>query len=261
MPRFALALEYDGAAFLGTQIQAPGQRTLQKVLDDALSDLNGTPATIRFASRLDQGVNAESLVGDCTLIRAWDPATLVRALVPRLPPDVVSRRAALVSEDWSALRACAGKTYRYQVVLRPVRPVLDRRCLWVRELDRPDLLQSCADLLIGRHDLSCFANLRHDERDELDPVRTYTAATWTTGEDTFGRHWTFHISGEGFLYRQVRAMVGAMVFVAQTRATLADFRSAIAKGRGATRLGNLAPAEGLVLERMTFAPEPAWVTP
>ncbi len=70
--------------------------------------------------------------------------------------------------------------------------------------------------------------------------------------------WTFRIRGEGFLYRQVRALVGAMVFVAQTRATVDDFRAAIARRRHPKRLGNLAPAEGLVLAGASFAPEPAW---
>jgi tRNA pseudouridine38-40 synthase len=255
--RYALALEFDGAAFFGTQIQSK-HRTLQQVMDPALTDLNGSKTSIRFSSRLDQGVSAESLVGDVTLARTWDPATLVLAMAPRLPPDVVVRRAAPVPDDWSALRACTGKTYRYRVVLRPVRPVLDRRCLWVRELDDPARLQACADCIIGRHDLSAFANLRHDHRDAQDPVRTYHEARWIETDESVGRVWTFRISGEGFLYRQVRALVGAMVFVAQTRASVDDFRAAIARRRTPQRLGNLAPAEGLVLERATFAPEPAW---
>lgn len=257
MPRFALSLEFDGAAFFGTQIQAR-HRTLQQVMDPALTDLNGAKAAIRFSSRLDQGVSAESLVGDVTLARAWKPETLVLALSSRLPADVVVRRAAIVPDDWSALRACTGKTYRYRVVLRPVRPVLDKRCLWVRELDDPARFQACADLIVGRHDLSAFANLRHDDRDALDPVRTYHESTWTKSDEPAGQVWTYRIRGEGFLYRQVRALVGAMIHVAQTRATVADFRAAIKQGRSIKRLGNLAPAEGLTLEGATFAPEPAW---
>lgn len=257
MPRFALSFEYDGAAFAGTQIQ-PRQRTLQSVVDQALHDIGEVSAGIRFCSRLDQGVSALQLVGDCMLTQHWNPTSLILALAPHLPHDVVVTHAAHVANDWSALRACIRKTYRYHVSVRPVRPVLNTRSLWVKQLDHPELLHECAKLLIGHHDLSGFANLRHDDTDDHTPIRQYHEARWVNHIEHDRNQWIFHITGEGFLYKQVRTMVGAMLHVAKGRASIDTFRHIITHGRGAPRLGNIPSSVGLILEQLVFDPEPAW---
>lgn len=257
MPHFALCLEYDGAAYAGTQAQKE-QRTLQQTLADAASALAGSPTPVRLSSRLDSGVGALALAADCHFDRDWEPSALGRALIGHLPDDVVVRRVARVADGWDAQRDAVAKTYRYRVLRRAVRPVIDTRNLWVRRLDRADLLQPLADLVIGRRDLSGFASLRHDGSDADDPVRDYTAAAWTREPLDDADLWIFRITGSGFLYKQIRGLVGAMVRIAQGHIPPARFGEAIALGRRAPRLANLAPAGGLVLERVAYAPEPEW---
>lgn len=258
MPRFLLELEFAGAGFAGTQWQAGGQRTVQDEVMRAVAELDGQRRHVRCASRLDAGVDAERLPADVELVRAWDPCVLALALTDRLPPDLAVRRAAAVADGFDAIRAAVRKSYRYRIVVRPVRPGLDRRCLWLKRMDHPELMQACADQLIGDRDLSGFANLRHDGSDGDDPVRTVESAHWTLQPDAGALVCTFRIVGRGFLYRQVRAFVGAMVAVATGNRTAADFAACVAGGRGAVKLGNVAPAEGLTLEHVAYDPEPAW---
>ena len=254
MPRYLLDLELDGRAFAGTQWQK-AQRTVQGELMAAVAGLDGVERHVRIASRLDSGVDAEHLPCDVELQRAWDPAVLCQALTDRLPTDLAVRRAALVGDAFNAIGDAVGKTYRYRIALRPVRPVRDTRCWWLRRLDRTDLLQPCAELLVGTRDLSGFANLRHDESDGHDPVRRIDSAQWTVaGEDL-----TFRVSGAGFLYRQVRGFVGAMAAVATGRWPFAEFAACCTDGRQAAKVGNVAPSDGLCLEAVRYDPEPAWV--
>ncbi|HYE06437.1 MAG TPA: tRNA pseudouridine synthase A [Planctomycetota bacterium] len=255
MPRFALELEFDGQGFSGTQLQDDASRTLQGVVETALADLAGSPVRFLPASRLDQGVSSPALPGDCVLERDWDPAMLAAALNQRLPEDAVVRRAARVADGFSARRDASAKHYRYRVLVRPARPVIDRRCLWVRRWSRPEALPEMAALLVGRLDLSGFACKRGDASDDGDPRRRYDHASWTDDGDGA---WTFAMAGEGFLYQQIRGLVGAMVHVALDRAPIGDFRAAIAGGWGARRLGNMAPGIGLRLARVDFTPEPDW---
>lgn len=259
MPRYALELEYDGAAFAGTQLQGKGERTLQAVIDQAAASVDGAAVGVRLGSRLDAEVSAEALGADALFSRTWEPLALGFALSQVLPPDVVVRRAAAVADKWSAKHRAVAKTYRYRIRVRGVRPVLDRRCWWVRQIDHPDVLDQLAPLLVGDHDLAGFACLRHDETDEEDPCRRILAAGWERTVDGHDQLLTFRITGEGFLYKQVRGLVGAMLSVAQGRATPADFAEVIAGGRGAKRLGNIAPGHALVLERVGYDQEPAWV--
>ncbi len=260
MPRYALELEFAGAAFNGTQVQDHG-RTLQGVVAQTLVDLVGHSVDLRPGSRLDQGVSARALPSDVRLDRDWDPVVLGLALNQKLPKDIIVRRVAGVADGFDARRDSVAKAYRYRVLVRPTRPVLDHAALWIRHLPHPERLADLAALIPGRHDLSGFACLRHDETDVKDPVRDYLTARWSAqpcGDEADGSEYTFRIRGAGFLYKQVRGLVGAMVHVAAGRATVDDFMRAMADGRAATRLANIAPAEGLLLERAEFTPEPDW---
>jgi tRNA pseudouridine38-40 synthase len=261
MPRYALDLEFDGRAFLGTQAQAQGLRTLHAVVSEAVAGLDGGRPIVRFASRLDTGVSAEHFPVDTVLARDWDLGALAAAMTSRLPMDVVCTRAARVDDSWHVRRDARSKRYRYDVALRPTRPVVDSRAAWVRQLDRVDLLPEMAAMLVGHKDLSGFATLRHDDTDEDDPHREILSATWTREERPLGSYLVFRVVGEGFLYRQVRGMVGAMLHVAKGREALDSFAAAVAGGRSAARLGNIAPAHGLTLERVVYDPEPGWQAP
>jgi tRNA pseudouridine38-40 synthase len=264
VPRFALEFEYDGSAFAGTQEQRGGIRTLQSVLNTAIAQLDPQPTEqpnkIRLASRLDAGVSAQGLVGDVWLNRAWPPATLGMALTSYLPKDVSVRRVAEMPEPWNAKIAARSKTYVYRVCRRNMRPVLDRRCWWLRRIDAPQHLATLAAMLPGDRDLSGFACLRRDESDEEDPHRRVLSASWQCEQRIGEEIHTFTIIGEGFLYKQVRGLVGAMLFVAQGRATIDEFVAAMAAGRDATRIGNIAPAEGLILQLINYDPIPPWIT-
>jgi tRNA pseudouridine38-40 synthase len=258
MPRYALAIEFDGTAFQGTQFQ-PRLRTLQQVISDACQELETTATSVRLSSRLDSGVSARHLTGDVKLERIWKEHALGVAFASRLPKDVVVRRVAVVDETWNAKRDAVERSYLYSVLLRGVRPVLDARCLWVRHLPDAALLPELAAMLVGKRDLSGFSCLRGDDSDHTDPRRTYRSATWTSEVRPEGTLLSFRISGEGFLYKQIRGVVGAMIHVAQGRVTIDDFKASLRDGRGARRIANMAPSCGLMLENVSYRPEPDWV--
>ncbi len=262
MPRYLIELEYDGRNFNGTQAQANG-RTLQRVLEAAVAELNGAPTAIRLSSRLDAEVSAARLPFDCLLERTWHPAVLCLALAARLPKDVGVLRAAAVADDFNAQHDALEKTYSYALQRRPSRPALDQRAWWVRQIDQPEILHQLAPLIIGERDLSGFACLRHDGTDADDPRRTIHAADWNIIPDAGGNgeRLAFRVRGAGFLYKQIRGLVGAMIYVAQGRKTADDFRSTIAAGRAAERIGNIAPGHGLLLDHVAYATAPAWIEP
>ncbi len=261
--RVALEIEFDGAGFSGTQIQTDtGERTLQGLLTEVLTRIIGTPVMPMPASRLDAGVGAEALPVSVEIPHLpGKPAAEVDglrnlglALAGMLPADVSVRRVAAVPPQWHAQIYAITKTYRYQVLVRGTKPSREQRCWWVKHIDHPQRLQQLADQLIGTKDLRRFACLRHDDTDTDDGARAITAATWEASADAQ----ILHITGSGFLYKQIRGFVGAMVHVAQGRRTMVDFARLVA-GEEVRRMGNLAPPEGLVLERVAYSPEPEWL--
>lgn len=262
MPRFALDIEFDGRDFLGTQWQE-GHRTLQGVVEEAAARVGDAyrQSRDRFhaSSRLDAGVGARSFIAHYTTHKQWDPETFGRALNGNLPPDAVVRRVAAVDDEWHARYQKSVKTYTYLVVNRGVRPVLQRDSWWIRRPLNVEILHKCAHDLLGQHDLSGFAALRGDESDEGDPVRRVTSSSWSAQDAAEGRELTFTVSGEGFLYKQVRGLVGAMVEVARGGVEYTDFLATKAGGRSAPRCGSIAPADGLMLDKVSLEKEPQWV--
>jgi tRNA pseudouridine38-40 synthase len=252
-----LELEIDGADFNGTQIQAYG-RTVQGLVTEAIGNIDAG-STFRLGSRLDQGVSARGLTGLCRTNRDWDPVVFGLALNQHLPVDIVVVRVARVSETFDPLRAACIKHYRYTVLVRPVRPVVERRCWWVRDLKTLDVLNQLAALIPGTHDLSGFACLRHDETDFHDPVREYISAVWSEESSEHGRQFIFRIAGRGFLYKQIRGLVGGMVSIAQGRFPIEAFATTMQGGRNAPRLGNIAPAEGLRMDAVCYDEAPPWI--
>jgi tRNA pseudouridine38-40 synthase len=260
MPRYALELTIDGRAFHGTALQ-DGHRTVHGVLRQALHRLDHGPVLTRSCGRLDAGVSAHRLIIHCHLRRSWAPTALGQALSAHLRPDAAVLRVAEVADDWDALLNCVAKTYAYRLYVGAAAPVLIDRCWWQRRLDHADRLDQCATLIPGQHSLAAFAALRKDGSDDSDPVRTYHSAAWSCEPVTGGKLWTFHIKGSGFLYKQVRGVVGAMVEVARGKAEIDDFAARIGPGRdhGQPCLGRVAPGEALALVQAQHDPDPTWI--
>lgn len=256
--RYAFLLELDGSRYAGTQAQA-NAHAFQDELAGALTAYDGSPVGVRLASRLDAGVSAELLPAHADLRRDLDPRRTSLAVTARLGQGASVRAAALVADGWHATHHAIDKTYRYRLRVREARPALDPRCWWLRRLDHPQRLAELAALIIGRRDLRRFACLRHDGSDEDDGTREIIAATWESRDDCQGICWELAITGTGFLYKQVRGLVGAMVHVAQGRRTIDEFAGLVDGAGAVPRIGNIAPPEGLRLERVRYQPEPAWV--
>ena len=72
MFRYRLTLAYDGTDFAGWQRQGAGERTVQGVLEGALTRLGGgVHVAVDGAGRTDAGVHALGQVASCSLEQAW----------------------------------------------------------------------------------------------------------------------------------------------------------------------------------------------
>ena len=119
-----LTIEYDGSAFHGWQYQ-PGLRTVQGVLQEALSKVLGSDIQVNGTSRTDAGVHA---LGQCCSF-AGDfgiPTENIKDAVNNVlsegrtgagtkPGDVRIIDCKEVPEDFHARFDCKGKTYRYLI--------------------------------------------------------------------------------------------------------------------------------------------------
>jgi len=257
-PTFRLVLEYDGAAFAGWQTQAEGARTIQAEVEAAIQHLTGAGASLVGASRTDAGVHAEGQVASLRLDTRLSPEVLRRALNALLPEDVAVREVALAPREFHARRDARSKLYRYAIWNGLERsPLRARRFFEVPQVLNLEAMRVAAGALVGVHDWSAFQVRGSEWRAEgAQQGRTRSAVRRVTrisivgfaGGEVF-----VEVEGEGFLRQMVRTLVGTLVEVGRGRRDPSSM-GALLESRDRAAAGPTAPAHGLTLVRVDYAP-------
>ena len=246
MPRYKLTLEYDGAPFVGWQVQANGL-SVQGALEAALHSLCGEPVVAHGAGRTDAGVHASGQVAHVDLARDWDSYRLREALNAHLVPHPIAvLNAEKVGDDFDARHSAIMRHYVYRLINRRAPLTIERGHAWhvKRRLDAAAMREAARGLL-GRHDFSTF---RDSQCQAASPVRTLTSFD----VDERGELIEMRISALSFLHRQVRSMVGSLEHVGAGYWNAQDLVAAL-EAADRRRCGQVAPACGLYLARVDYA--------
>ncbi|HRY28646.1 MAG TPA: tRNA pseudouridine synthase A [Elusimicrobiota bacterium] len=200
---YKLVLEYDGTRFSGWQFQ-PGRRTVQGELEKALRVLFRKRVSAVGASRTDSGVHA---MGQVASLRAPGlfHGRLAAALNAHLPSDVSVLSAERAPSSFHARRDAVEKTYVYRLLARAERPALMRtRAAWLARPLRSGLLRREAERIRRRRNFAAFAGRAGRDRSPLCRLSRLVARK--RGDETI-----FEISGDRFLHRMVRRIVGQLI--------------------------------------------------
>ena len=248
-----LTIAYRGTGFSGWQRQA-AKRTVQGCIEDALEKIWGAKISLQGSGRTDTGVHALGQVASFNAPRLHADAVLQRALNANLPRDVRIVKCRLVLPAFHARFDAKGKTYRYLVWNRLVQDpfTLDTHWHVPRPLDLP-AMRRAARLLLGRHDFASFTSNPGYEREST--VRVMKRASVAR----HGAEVVFHFTADGFLYRMVRNLVGALGKVGQGKITVDDFGK-ILRARSRSEAPATAPACGLYLMNVTYPPNRTYGT-
>jgi tRNA pseudouridine38-40 synthase len=248
MSRWKCICAYDGGSFAGWQSQANG-RGVQDALEARLAQVLGTGARIHGSGRTDAGVHARAQAFHFDAPWGHGPDKLAAALRHRLPPaiQIVSVRKA--APEFHARFSATGKIYHYHICLGDADPFTRPYC-WSfgRPLDLP-ALSKAASLLQGRHDFRSFsaANGGEEEGGAGGTVRTLRRLEVAAK----GRRLRIAAEADGFLYKMVRRLVGALVGAGEGKLSADDFRSLLASGER-TAVIQTAPPQGLFLHKVLY---------
>lgn len=244
MRTLKITLAYDGTRFVGWQRQAEGE-SIQGLLEDALTRLEGGPVTAHGAGRTDAGVHAFGQVASARVTFAHDPATLIRALNANLPEEIRVVSVEDADDTFHARFSASGKTYRYRIRNTPVADPFERAFEW--HLSEPlslDAMSRAATLIVGTHDFAAFRSVGSEAS---STVRTVTRSEWRLSAGAL----TYEIAGNGFLRHMVRAIVGTLVDVGRGWRRADDIAPLLAGGTRA-QAGATAPPQGLFLVSVDY---------
>ena len=204
--RIVLGVEYDGSAFCGWQAQSE-RRSVQGVLERALSKVADQPVTVICAGRTDAGVHAlEQVVHfDTTAERA--PYSWIMGGNTYLPDDSRILWAKPAIGDFHARYSAIARFYRYIILNRTVKSALaPTQTTWCHSPLDAEKMHRAAQHLIGHHDFSSF---RAQGCQSKSPFRqVHFVDVYREGDKVI-----MDIAANAFLHHMVRNIAGSLIAI------------------------------------------------
>ena len=247
MTRYKALISYDGHDFAGFQRQ-PHARSVQEEIEKTLTRINkGQPIVIHGAGRTDSGVHALGQVIHFDLPSARDEEKLRFALDTQTPEDIDVISVEEVTEDFHARYQPHSKTYEFLVDIgRPKNPMMRHYAThYPYPLDIP-LMEQAIKALEGTHDFTGFTASGTSVENK---VRTITKASLTF--DAQRNFLVFTFSGNGFLYKQIRNMVGTLLKIGNKRMPVNQIER-ILEEKDRQLAGPTAAPNGLYLKEIIY---------
>ena len=203
--KIALGVEYLGTDFHGWQIQKSGLRTVQGVVEPALSKIANHPVRVFCSGRTDAGVHAqEQVIHFETQTTRTEGAWLFGGNA-NLPSDINFKWAKEVNDDFHARFNAHARSYEYKIHHHPVRSSLKTGYyLWEPRSLNIDDMRKAAAFLVGEHDFSCF---RGSMCQAKSPIKTIEYLQIDEIDDDL----IIKVKANAFLHHMVRNLVGTLL--------------------------------------------------
>lgn len=240
MRRIKTTIAYDGGDFHGWQVQ-PGLPTIQGILEEVVSEIEGKPVHVAGSGRTDAGVHALRQVGAFTLENPIPLPNLKRAMNRLLPPAVRILHLEEVAPTFHPRFDARSKTYEYRIARDEACNPFEWR--YVHHYPYPleeDRMAQLAPVFEGTHDYSAFAAADDSDEEGKSKVRTIYSSIL---ERHPGRL-VYRVRGSGFLKHMVRNLVGTLIEAG--KGNIADWTALPEKS------GPTAPAKGLFLIEVDY---------
>ncbi|MCS7250529.1 MAG: tRNA pseudouridine(38-40) synthase TruA [candidate division WOR-3 bacterium] len=235
MKNLLLTIEFDGRNFFGWQEQKD-RRTISGEIKKVLKEIFKKEVKLIGMGRTDRGVSALKYFCNfqAPLEKELDLEILRKRINFLLPSEIYVKEIKEVPLDFNSRYRVKRKTYCYFVVteISPIR----RDFFWEvpKEIDIKKM-EEAAQLFIGKKDFSKFCYYRQKEICHVEEIKIIKK----------NKEIIFKITGNRFLYKMVRRIVGALIDVGTNRREIKDIKNALL-GKSHLPLST-APAKGLIL--------------
>ncbi|MBK9160503.1 MAG: tRNA pseudouridine(38-40) synthase TruA [Nitrosomonadales bacterium] len=249
--RIAIGLEYDGRPYFGWQSQPDG-RTVQDTLQLALGRIADEAISVIAAGRTDTGVHALEQVVHFDTHAERPLSAWVRGVNALLPDSIAVRWAHAVPDEFHARFSAHGRSYRYLLLNRAVRPAIQAgKAGWFHAPLDVAAMQAATRHLLGEHDFSAF---RAAECQARSPLKTLRRLDISRQGDLL----VFDLDANAFLHHMVRNIVGCLVYVGKGKHP-PEWLAQVLAGRERSLAAPTFAPDGLYLRRIEY--EAKWGLP
>ncbi|MCR4739522.1 MAG: tRNA pseudouridine(38-40) synthase TruA [Lachnospiraceae bacterium] len=250
---YKLEIMYDGSRYKGWEHQPGTDMTIQGKLENVLKRMTDPDDTLPEdkvpevigAGRTDAGVHARAMIANVRLDTSLSENGIRDYMNEYLPDDICVTDVRTASDRFHSRYNATGKTYRYTCFTGGLKPVFDRKYVYVLD-GEPDLdkMRKAASLLVGEHDFASFCSnpkMKKSTVRRLDRIDI----------EKKGRYIYFTYHGSGFLQHMVRILTGTIL---ETGFGLRspESMSALLEARERAQAGFTAPPQGLCLMKVDY---------
>ena len=244
--RYLLEVCFDGYNFGGWQIQPDNSSVQQHIQDTLIKLYAGQNIKLVGSSRTDAGVHAIGFAASFVAPEKPDipPDKLKKALNSLLPDSIAIRSVQEVPMDFHVRFDAVGKAYTFVINLGDENPFSAHyswRARWKLDIDK---MKEAAQHLVGTHDFSSFVVKR-------DAIENAVRTIYDIDFQTFGSYLCITFTGNGFLYKMIRCLVGALEAAASGAVSSDDVKT-ILEAQDRTKAPQTSPPHGLFLMKVFY---------
>ncbi len=245
MKNFLAKISYDGTDFCGWQIQKKG-RTVQQVLEAALSKIAKVEIKTISAGRTDAGVHAIGQYANFQFPIKMTAKQIQFALRTHLPYDIQIIQIINVPEKFNARYDAVSRSYKY--ILAKHRTPFNRKYKsYIPKMDiRTEIAKDCLKYFIGKHDFSSFAKLNPDLNNYYCNI---LELEFNETEDDY----IFEIKANRFLHNMVRRIVGTILNISGSDIKPNIITNLLEAQTTKNKLITTAPPNGLYLVNVGYS--------
>ncbi|KIC75398.1 tRNA pseudouridine synthase A 1 [Neochlamydia sp. EPS4] len=244
---YKMIIAYDGTQYNGWQIQ-PNGIAIQQKIEETLKIVLRHPTSLIGSGRTDAGVHALGQVANFKTSLRVEPRRFLHSLNGILPKDIRIHSLENVPLNFNARYSAKGKIYHYYLHLKPTLNPFNRLySLHVGENIDSNSLKEAAQLFIGTHDFTAFANEAHSGVAAHDPIRTLQRLDVVPTEEGL----CLEFEAEGFLYKMVRNITGTLLEIACNKRSISSIPEIFAS-KDRRCAGKSAPPHALFLMKVIY---------
>jgi len=244
MTRWVAVCAYDGTDFAGWQSQAGG-KAIQDILEARLAQVLHVPTRVHGSGRTDAGVHARAQVFHFDADWKHGAEKFRAAIRSRLPHTLQIKTLRPAKADFHARFSAKGKRYAYFLFLGEANP-FDRPFVW--GIEKPldvAAMKAATKLLKGQHNFRAFSALNGPPKENT--IRDLRKLDFIQR----GRKVRVVAEADGFMYKMMRSLVGAIVAVGEGKLSLDELKNCLHTGARVSAV-QTAPAQGLFLEKVFY---------
>ena len=241
---YKIAVEYDGADFLGWQRQSYNKETVQQYLESKLGLLLKEEITLYAAGRTDAGVHALNQIANFRTTQKIQSDKFLYRLNSQIPKSITVKKITKVPDNFHARFSAKEREYIYKISLR--RKSVEGK-YFCRVFQEPDfeVIDTLIDFLKGRKSFFPLTKKKEDKHNFICNL-SYLNYTYKKSKGEI----IFKIRADRFLHSMVRSIIGCLIDAGRGKISVSEVKKEFTKGEKIQT--QYLPANALFLNKIYY---------